>query len=246
MANIPTKDGQQQTKIGLRVAEDGTLETLDGTEAEILVAGQFDFFLATGADARRTYGELAELRAQRLKGVGGSVFKRARSPFWQIKYRMSDGRWRYESIPAAQSRREAEWWLKQRAFEASAGLLPGTASFEQIIDALVDDARVSGRNVVRLEGAARALKTRLAGYRAQDCDYSVWVKYAAERKQEVSADTVHLELAIAHRAYRLARAKGLVSSIPEFPKISAARARWRSSLLRGLTLSSMRKSFTCA
>jgi integrase len=220
MANLSTKDtNQQQTKIGLRVGEDGILETLDGVKAEIVESGPADFFLATGADARRTYGELAELRAQRLKGVGGSVFKRARSPYWQIKYRMSDGRWRYESIPTARSRREAEWWLKQRAFEASAGLLPGTANFEQIVDALIDDARVSGRNVARLEGAARALKARLAGCRAQNCDYSVWVKYAAERKQEVSADTVHLELAIAQRAYRLARAKGLVSSVPEFPKI---------------------------
>jgi len=123
------------------------------------------------------------------------------------------------------SRREAEWSLKQRAFEASAGLLPGTSTFEQILDALLDDARVSGRNVARLEGAARTLKARLAGYRAQDCDYSVWVKYAAERKQKAAADTVHLELAIAHRAYRLARAKGLVSAIPEFPKIRDLRVR---------------------
>ena len=226
MSNLAPKDpSQQQPKVRVRVCDDGKLETLDGAEIEVAVAGSFDFFLATGPDARRTYGELAELRAQRLKGVGGSVFKRARSPHWQIKYRMSDGRWRYESIPAAQSRREAEWWLRQRAFEASAGLLPGTASFQQIIDALLDDARVSGRNVARLEGAARALKARLAGYRAQHCDYSVWVKYAAERRQEVSADTVHLELAIAHRAYRLARAKGLVSSIPEFPKIRDLRVR---------------------
>jgi integrase len=52
----------------------------------------------------------------------------------------------------------------------------------------------------------------------EDCDYSVWVKYA-ERRQEAAADTVHLELAVARRAYRLARTKGLVSSIPEFPKI---------------------------
>ena len=128
-------------------------------------------------------------------------------------------------FPRRRSKREADWWLKQRVFEASAGRFPGTASFEQIIDALIDDARVSGRNVARLEGAARTLKARLAGYRAQDCDYSVWVKYAAERKQKAAADTVHLELAIAHRAYRLARAKGLVSAIPEFPTIRDLRVR---------------------
>jgi integrase len=138
---------------------------------------------------------------------------------------VGEGRWRYESIRTAQSRREAEWWLKQRVFEASAGRLPGTASFEQVIDALVDDARVSGRNVARLSGAARTLKARLAGHRAQDCDYSVWIKYAAERRQEAAADTVHLELAVARRAYRLARTKGLVSGIPEFPKIRDLRVR---------------------
>jgi integrase len=216
---------QQQPKVGVRVRDDGVLETLDGVEVEVAVAGPFDFFLATGAAARRAIGELNELRAQRLKIVGGSVFKRPCAPFWQIKYRAGDGRWRYESIRTAQSKREAEWWLKQRVFEASAGRLPGTASFEQVLDALVDDARVSGRNVARLAGAARTLKARLAGYRAQDCDYSVWVKYAAERKQEAAADTVHLELAIARRAYRLARTKGLVSSIPEFPKIRDLRVR---------------------
>src|SRR5690242_7654975 len=106
MSNLPSKDpNQQQPKLAVRVRDDGVLETLDGVEVEVAVAGGFDFFLATGADARRTYGELAELRAQRLKGVGGSVFKRARSPFWQIKYRAGDGRLRYESIRTAQSKR---------------------------------------------------------------------------------------------------------------------------------------------
>jgi hypothetical protein len=184
-----------------------------------------DYLLATGADARRAHGELAELRAQRFKSVGGSVFKRPRSPFWQIKYRASDGRWRYESIRTAQSRREAVWWLKQRVFEASTGRLPGTASFEQVIDALMAAARVSSRKVARLAGAARALKARLAGYRAEACDYAVWLKYADERGREAARDTVHLELAVAKRAYRLARAKGLVSTIPEFPSIGNLRVR---------------------
>jgi len=138
---------------------------------------------------------------------------------------VGEGRWRYESIRTAQSRREAEWWLKQRAFEASAGRLPGTASFEQVIDALVDDARVRGRKVARLASAAHSLKKRLAGYRAQACDYSVWVKYAAERELEVARDTVHLELTIARSAFRLARAKGMVSSVPEFPTIGNLHVR---------------------
>ena len=38
---------------------------LDGVEVEVAVAGPFDFFLATGAAARRALGELNELRVVR-------------------------------------------------------------------------------------------------------------------------------------------------------------------------------------
>jgi hypothetical protein len=62
---------------------------------------------------------------------------------------------------------------------------------------------VSGRKFARLASAARALKARLEGYRADDCNYAVWLKYARERQQEAAADTVHLELSVARSASSL-------------------------------------------
>jgi hypothetical protein len=194
------------------------LEALDGREAQIVEA-ESNFFLATGEDARRVHGDLAELRA-RLKHAGGYVFKRGRSPFWQIKY-LVDGKWRHESTHT-ENKRDAKALLTERVFRASAGTLPGTASFEQVIDALAADARVRGRRAARLSGAARSLKARLAGYRAEDCNYAVWLKYAEERQREAAADTVHLELEVAKRAYKLARANAVVSRVPDFPRISTA------------------------
>jgi hypothetical protein len=76
-----------------RVRPDGVLETLDGAELQLDPAGRSEFFIASGAAARRHYGEQAELRALRLKRVGGSPYKRAGSRFWQIQYFVG-GKWR--------------------------------------------------------------------------------------------------------------------------------------------------------
>jgi hypothetical protein len=224
MPSSPSKDPKPQpSKVSFRARADGALEILGGAELQLAESGPSDFHLATGADARRLYGDLAELRALRLKQVGGSVYKRAGSRFWQMQY-LVDGKWRQESTHT-ESKRDAEALLREKVYLASAGALPGTVSFEQIIDAVVDDARVRGRKFARLAGAARGLKVRLEGYRAEDCNYAVWLKYARERQQEVAADTVHLELVIAKRAYKLARANGLVSHIPDFPPIGNLRVR---------------------
>jgi integrase len=181
--------------------------------------------VATGADARRMQSELDEVRALRRKQVGGSVYKRKDSRFWQIEYPVCDGKWRQESA-RTENKRDADALLRSKVYRASAGTLPGTASFEQVIDALVDDARVRGNKAAaRLAGAARALKARLAGYRAEACNYAVWLKYAADREREVSRDTVHLELGVAKRAYKLAHVNGLISRVPDFPAVRNLRVR---------------------
>jgi integrase len=120
---------------------------------------------------------------------------------------------------------EAQALADIRAYEASAGILPGKATFEQIVDALVHDLQVRGRKVARAARAARALKAKLAGHRAEVCDYSIWLKYVVDRETEVSRDTIHFELAIARAAYRLARKKGLIANVPEFPPIDKLHVR---------------------
>jgi len=182
--------------------------------------------VASGGAARRLYGDLTELHALRLKRAGGSVYKRPGSRFWQIQY-LVNGKWRQETAHT-EKKRDAEALLREKVFHASAGTLPGTSTFEQVIDAVVDDARVRGNKAAaRIAGAARALKARLEGYRAEACDYSVWLKYAKERQQEASADTVHFELTIAKRAFKLARVNGIVSRVPDFPPIRNLRVRQR-------------------
>jgi integrase len=226
MSSLPFKDSNPQpSKVGLRVRSDGVLETLDGREVEIAEAGPADFLFATGEDARRLHGDLAELHALRHKRAGGRVFKRRRSPHWQIRY-LVGGKWRDESIPTAKSRRDAEWWLTQRVFEASAGTLPGTASFEQTIERLLDADKVRGlKSVARMARAGKALRARFEGSRAEQIDGGAWRKFAMERLQQAAPDTVSYELSIAKRAYRLARADGLLRSIPEFPPIKNLRVR---------------------
>ena len=65
-----------------------------------------DHIVATGRQARELCAQLAELRRLRHKAFGGSIFKRARSPYWQIRYSV-DGKWRDEST-ITKDRREAQ------------------------------------------------------------------------------------------------------------------------------------------
>ena len=86
----PKDLSQQQLKVRVRVCDDGKLETLDGAETRSRRGWICSIFPCYRPRCAGACWELAEPRAQRLKGVGGSVFKRARSPHWQIKYRMID------------------------------------------------------------------------------------------------------------------------------------------------------------
>jgi integrase len=181
--------------------------------------------VATVAEARRLFGDLDELRALRLKQSGGSVYKRGRSRFWQMKYPVGAGKWRQESAHT-ESKRDAEALLREKVYQSTAGLLPGTATFEAIIGHFLRDARVRGlRSVPRLERACKALLKRLEGHRAEQIDRAVWLKYLDERQQEAAPDTVHLELSIARRAYRVAREAGLVRALPDIPQVKHLHVR---------------------
>ncbi len=183
-----------------------------------------EYMLATGVWARRMQHDLEELHRLRLKRATGYVFKRPRSRYWQIKYQV-EGKWRYETT-RVENRSEAESLLAHKVYQASAGLLPGTATFEQIIEHFLRDARVRGlRSVARLERATKPLLKRLEGCRAEQIDRARWLKYLDERAQEVARDTVHLELSVARRAYRVAREAGLVAAVPDIPQIRHLRVR---------------------
>jgi integrase len=185
-----------------------------------------EYFLATGVHARRVSADLDELRALRLKRTGGSVFSRkGSSRFLQIKYPDGKGGWRYESA-RTQNRQDAEALLRLRAYEASAGSLPGTATFEQIIERLLDAAKIGGfKSVARMARAGKALRAKFEGCRAEQIDNGALREFVKERLQQVAPDTVNYEVSIAKRAYRLARADGLLRSIPEFPRIKNLRVR---------------------
>jgi hypothetical protein len=46
-----------------------------------------DLLVAVGEHARRFNADQQELRGLRRQAAGGCVFKRPRSPYWQLKYR---------------------------------------------------------------------------------------------------------------------------------------------------------------
>jgi integrase len=183
-----------------------------------------DVFVATGADARRIAADLMELRDLRRRRAGGSIFKRARSSHWQLKYPVGDG-WRYESSGTT-DKRTAQRLLAFKVYQASAGILPGTATFEQAIELLLNDARVRGlRSVNRLRRAGRALLANFAGLRAKDVNRSALLKYAADRQQQCAPDTVKFELEVARRALRLGQREGWITALPDFPRIEHLRVR---------------------
>ena len=153
--------------------------------------------------------------------------RKGSSRFLQIKYPDGKGGWRYESA-RTQNRQDAEALLRLRAYEASAGNLPGTATFEQIIERLLDAAKIAGfKSVARMARAGKALRAKFEGCCAEQImDSGAWRKFVRERQEQGAArDTVNYELSIAKRAYSLAKEDELVASIPKFPRIKNLRVR---------------------
>jgi hypothetical protein len=181
--------------------------------------------LFTGEDARRVDAQLAELRELRKERAGGTVFKRAGSPYWQMRYRVGDRM--VDESSHTRDKREAERTRAWKVYLANAGKLPGSAAFEQAIELLLNDARVRGlRSVSRLERAARPLLARLAGMRAKDVSHSVLLDYAAARRKDGrTPDSIKFELDIARRALKLAQCESWISTVPEFPRIEHLNVR---------------------
>jgi integrase len=73
--------------------------------------------------------------------------------------------------------------------------------------------------------AGKALRAKFEGCRAEQIDNGAWREFAKERLQQAAPDTVNYEVSIAKRAYRLARADGVLRSVPEFPRIKNLRVR---------------------
>jgi len=176
-------------------------------------------FLATGEHSRRVSADLAELRTLRAKRMRAKLFRRNGSLIWQMRYPDGRGGWRDESAHT-EDRGDAQALLDQRAYQASAGILPGTASFEQIIDRLSDAAKIGGlKSVARMARAGKALRAKFEGCRAEQIENGAWREFVKERLQNAKPDTVNYEISIAKRAYRLALDDGVVRSIPKFPSI---------------------------
>ena len=82
--------------------------------------------------------DLVELRRLRTKAAWHS-FQARGPPFFQIRYQV-DGKSRDEST-GTKIHREAERMLDFKVYEASAGLIPGTATFEKIMEHFLRDAK---------------------------------------------------------------------------------------------------------
>jgi integrase len=184
------------------------------------ILGTPDVLIFADRDARRVAAELAEIRELRAQRSGGKLFKRKGSPFWQFRILVSE-RWIDESSGIRfKEKAAAQRLLDHKVYLASAGQLPGTATFDQAVELLLDNARVRGlKSVGRMGRATSALLSRLSGMRAKDVDYPALMKFAAQRQEECAPDTVRFELDVARRALQLARAAGWITSLPLFPRI---------------------------
>ncbi|MGO9057376.1 MAG: tyrosine-type recombinase/integrase [Candidatus Binataceae bacterium] len=166
-----------------------------------------------------------QLKRLRARSAAGSVFRRDRSRYWQIKYKDEKGKWRYETTRATR-KAEAQSLLNHRVYEASAGLLPGTATFEQMKQLVIDDAKTRGlRGWTRTQSALVALDAKFGGSRLTDIDYTAALNYAAKRLETRASGTVHLELAVLRYGLKLAKVAGLTTSVPDFPKLKPSGAR---------------------
>ena len=191
------------------------------TEAWLEKHGFVGHLVLTGADARRYKAMVDDAREHRQRVAGGSVYRRRGTRFLWIKFRDREAKWRYESTGVT-DKAEAHRILAFRAYESSNGLLPGTARVEQLLEHLLDAAKVEGqKSIARKARAVKALLVKFEGCRAEQVDRAALTKYAADREaQGMSRSTVYFELSMLHRAYTLARDSGVVKSIPVFPRIS--------------------------
>jgi integrase len=210
-----------------RELEQSELDRLSRAQAVVeKILGTRDVQIYAGHDAGRVSADLAEVRAQRTRrSRGGKLFKRRGSPYWHLRYRQAD-RWIDESSGVTQ-KAAAQRMLDSKVYQASAGTLPGTASFEQIIEHLILDAEARRRKgAPRLARAGTALCGKLRGHRAEQINSTHWLKYIEDRRAEHIADaTIDFELWVARRAYRVARADRLVATVPEIRSLGRGRVR---------------------
>src|SRR5215469_3196714 len=95
---------------------------------DVFVSGD-GLYVATGPDARHVSAELAELRELRRERIGGCVFKRPGSSYWQLKIPVGDG-FRYESARTTDKRTAIRLLEHRRTIRA----LVGSATIEQAFD----------------------------------------------------------------------------------------------------------------
>ena len=175
-------------------------------ELQRVIAKGEEFILATGTHARQFSGDLEELRNHRLTRAGGSVFKRDRSRYWQLKYQVN-GKWRYETT-RLEDRQEAERLLAD-VEEGREFVVPVLWTFE-IANGLLMLAR---RKLLTTEQCGRARRDLLGLNPVIDEDGPrqalAGIADLAERYTLSVYDGAYLELALRRRLPLASRDKAL-------------------------------------
>jgi integrase len=149
----------------------------------------------------------------------GSIYKRG--GVWWIKY-YRDGKPFYESSGSVKSG-DAQRLLGQRRAEIFAGTHLGNAArkitISELLDDLVRDYKVNGKDAVWCEGVVRnRLRPYFGAMRATKLTYSDAMLYVEQRQAgDAPNSTINKEVALLRRSYNLAKRAGKVATVPLLP-----------------------------
>ena len=157
------------------------------------------------------------------KGTG----ERKAASTWWIQYSVRGRRFRESS--GSRNRREAEKLLQER-LEASSqgkpvGPRAGKATFEDLVQILLDEYRVNARrSLERVEDALGHLRGFFGGVVAVEITNDRIGAYISWRQEQRAASaTINRELAALRRAFRLAQKAGMVAFRPEISTLREER-----------------------
>jgi integrase len=125
---------------------------------------------------------------------------------------------------------EAVELLHQRMSEARRGPAPaarGVTTFEDLEEyILLDYQRMRRKSMKRLRTSLGHLRDSFAGWKARDITYDAIERHWARRDREGAApSSIQKELAALKRAMRLARKRGAIAYLPEFPTVKVSNVR---------------------
>jgi integrase len=159
--------------------------------------------------------------------MAGRIFKREGTKYWWIPYHINGIEYRESS--GTEDRAVAEALLAKRVRQRYEVGQAGWTPMTDLLDVLLEDYRIRGHKTLRHAFyRIGALKRRIGDIRAVDVTAS-WIRRYVTRRLDEGARpaTINRELAALRRAMNIARAEGLLTVVPPFPRLRENNVRRR-------------------